>query len=64
MLADEGFFIAQFVEPFYKLHVALERQRWVLADTMKRSHEDPKFHFFFTGLIYRRGACPLASYRG
>jgi hypothetical protein len=46
MLADEGFVIAQFVEPLDQLHVSLERQSGVLADTMKRGHEDSEFHFF------------------
>ena len=45
MLADEGFFIAELIEPLDQLHVAFETQGWVFADSMKRRHENSESHF-------------------
>src|SRR5713101_9054273 len=44
MLADERFFVAELVEPFDELHVALETERRVFADAMKGGHENSELH--------------------
>ncbi len=44
MLADEGLVVAQPVEAFDQLQVALERKRRVFAEPVKRGHEDTEFH--------------------
>src|SRR5208283_3034882 len=51
MLADESPVVAQFIEPFDQLQIALESQRRVFTDTMERGHENAEFHdaSFFAG---------------
>jgi hypothetical protein len=44
MFADEGLVIAKLVEPFDQLHIALESERRIFADPVKRGHEDAEFH--------------------
>src|SRR5260221_14655499 len=52
MLADEGLFIAEVVEPFDQLHIALEAERRVFTDAMEGGHENSKLHHF---LLARAG---------
>ena len=44
MLADPGLVVAELVEPFDQLEVAVDRQRGILADAVKRRHEDAEVH--------------------
>src|ERR1700722_15872645 len=62
MLADERLFVAELVEPFDQLHVALEAELRVFADAMKRGHENSELHHFSligTGLKRRSGAAAV-----
>ena len=46
VLADPRLVVAELVEPFDQLHVAVHRQRGVLADPVERRQEDAELHAF------------------
>src|SRR5580658_553998 len=46
MLADERLFVAELVEPFDQLHVALEAERGVFADAVKGRDKNSELHHF------------------
>jgi len=52
MLADEGLFVAELIEPLDQLQVALEAERRVFADAMEGGHENSELHHF---LLARAG---------
>jgi len=44
MFANERLFIAELIEPFGELHIALEAQSGVFANPVERGHEDTEFN--------------------
>ena len=66
VLADPGFVVAELVEPFEQLEVAVHRERGVFPDAVEGRHEDSEVHSSVAGhlgLLPRRRAAPLPILR-